>query len=114
MPQGIDEWPFACRDRTVSRNFGPPPPSPQDQKWVASQKRVAADVLATLDAFEEKRVLGAVRDFEEGGHRRQEIGNELLAHRHECAALGAIPELFKGCELHRSQTPKDVVQRLRA
>ena len=58
-----------------------------DQERILAEERVAADVLAALDALEQERVVGVLGDFQERRDRRQQVGDDLLADRHERAAL---------------------------
>src|SRR5262249_41668043 len=80
-------------------------PGAQDQEWILAKKRIAPDVLAALDALQQERVVGMLGDLEEGRDRRQEIGDDLLADRHERAASREVLELFKRSDFHRQQTP---------
>ena len=59
------------------------------------RKRVAADVLAAFDALQQERVVGVLGDLQERRHRRQQVGHDLLVHRHERAALRQLDELFE-------------------
>ena len=70
-------------------------PRAQDQERILAEERIAADVLATLDRLEQERVVGVLGDLEERRHRRQQVGDKLLADRHERAALGEIFEFFE-------------------
>ena len=74
----------------------------QDQERILAEERVAADVLAAFDAFEQKRVVGVLGDLQERRHRRQQIGDDLLADRHERAAPRQFLELFKRRDFHRA------------
>ena len=67
----------------------------QHQERVLTEERVAADVLAAFDALEQERVVGVLGDLEERRDRGQQVGDNLLAHRHEVAALGEIDELVE-------------------
>jgi len=60
-----------------------------------------SDLFATFDALKEKRVVGVLRDFQERGHRRQQVGNDFLDDRYEGAAPREIHELFERCLLHK-------------
>ncbi len=71
-----------------------------DEKWVLAEERVAADVLPALDAFEQERVVGVLGNLQERRDRRQQVGDDLLAHRHERAARGQFLELVERRELH--------------
>jgi hypothetical protein len=58
-------------------------------------------VLAALHAFEKEGVVGMLGDFEERRNRRQQVGDDFLADRHERPASGQILELIKRRDLHR-------------
>ena len=73
----------------------------QDQKRILAEERIPADVLAAFDAFEQERVVGVLGDLEERRHRRQQVGDDLLADRHERAAPRQFLEFFKRRDLHR-------------
>ena len=68
---------------------------PQDQERILAEKRIPADVLAAFDAFQEKRVVRVFGDLQERRDRREEVGDDLLAHRHERAAPGQLLELVE-------------------
>ena len=74
----------------------------QDQERILAEERVAADVLAAFDALEQERVVGVLGDLQERRHRRQQVGDDLLADRHERAAPRQFLELFKRRDFHRS------------
>ena len=57
-------------------------------------------MLAALDALEQEGVVGVLGDLEERRHRRQQVGDDLLADRHERAARGQLDELFERRLLH--------------
>ena len=67
----------------------------QDQERILAEERVAADVLAAFDALEQERVVGVLGDLEERRDRRQQVGDDLLADRHERAALRQLHEFFE-------------------
>ena len=62
---------------------------------------LATQALAAFHAFQEERVIGVLGDLEERGNRRQEIGHDFLADRHESAAPRQLLELFKRRDFHR-------------
>ncbi len=59
----------------------------QDQERVLAEEGVPADVLAALHALEQEGVVGVPGDLQKGRDRRQQVGHDLLADRHE-RALG--------------------------
>ena len=67
----------------------------QDHERVLAEERVAADVLAALDALEQERVVGVLRDLQERRHRRQQVRHDLAPHRHERAAPRQLHELLE-------------------
>ena len=67
----------------------------QDQERILAEERVAADVLAALDALEQERVVGVLGDLQKRRDRRQQVGDDLLAHRHERAAARQFLELLE-------------------
>ena len=73
----------------------------QDQERILAEERVAADVLAALDALEQERVVGVLGDLQERRHRRQQVGDDLLADRHERAAPRQLLEFLKRRDFHR-------------
>ncbi len=72
----------------------------QDQKRILPEEGIARDLLAALDALEEKRVVGVLRDLQKRRHRRQQVGDDLLDHRHERSAPRQLDELLERCLLH--------------
>ena len=58
---------------------------PEHEEGILAEERVARDALASLHALEEERVIGVLGDLEEGGHRRQQVGDDLLHDRDERA-----------------------------
>ena len=72
----------------------------QDQKRILAEERVAADVLAAFDALEQERVVGVLGNLEKRRHRRQQIGDDLLADRHERAAPRQFLEFLKRRDFH--------------
>jgi hypothetical protein len=64
----------------------------QHDKRILSEERVASDVLSTLHAFEQKRVVGVLGNPEERRHRRQQVGHELPDDGHERASLRELDE----------------------
>ena len=74
----------------------------QHQEGVLAEERVAGDLLATLDALEQEGVVGVLRDLEEGRDRRQQVGHDLLDHRHERAAPRQLHELVECRLLHNT------------
>ena len=75
---------------------------PQDQERILAEERVAPHLLAAFNRLEQERVVGMLRDLEEGGHRRQQVGDDLLVDRHERAALRELPEFVERRYVHRS------------
>ena len=75
-------------------------PSAQHEEWILAEEGVTADVFAAFHAFEQERVVGMLRDFQERGDRREQVGHDLAADGHEGAALGQLDELFERCLLH--------------
>ena len=73
----------------------------QDQERILAEERIAADVLAALDALEQERVVGVLGDLQERRHRRQQVGDDLLAHGHERAAPRQLLEFVKRRDFHR-------------
>ena len=104
-PQRLDERPLALRRHAAALDRRLAVPRAQDQERILAEERVAADVLAAFDAFEQERVVGVLGDLQERRHRRQQIGDDLLADRHERAAPRQFLELFKRRDFHRAQTP---------
>ena len=51
----------------------------QNQERILAEERIAPDVLAAFDALEQERVIGMLGDLQERRHRRQQIGDQLLA-----------------------------------
>ena len=76
-------------------NDRPTIPGPQHHERVLAQERVAGDVLPTLDALQQERVVGMFSNLEEGRYRCQEVRHHLLAYRDERALFGERGELFK-------------------
>ncbi len=74
---------------------------PQHEERVLAEERVARHLLAALDALEQERVIGMFRDAKEGRHRREQVGEEFAAHRHERAAAGEVDEFVEGGLGHR-------------
>src|SRR5450759_4673163 len=72
----------------------------QHEEGVFPQERIAADVLATFHALEEERVVRVLRDLQERGHRREQVGHDLLADRHERALRGQRGEFSERRDLH--------------
>ena len=72
----------------------------QHQERILAEERVARDLLAAFDALEQERVVGVLGDLEERRHRRQQVRDDLLDHRHERAAPRQLHELFEGRLLH--------------
>ena len=90
----------ALRSGPAALDRGLAVPRAQDEKRILAEERVAADVLAALDALEQERVVGVLGDLQERRDRRQEVGDDLLAHRHERAALRQFHELVERRQLH--------------
>ena len=61
---------------------------------------MATDVLAAFDAFQQEGVVGVLGDFQKGRDRRQQVGDDFLADRHEGAAPRQFRELFKRGDFH--------------
>ena len=68
---------------------------PEDEERILAQERIPADVLAAFHAFQEKRVVRVLGDFQERRDRREEVGHDLLDHRHERAAPGQLLEFVE-------------------
>ena len=100
--QRVDERPIALRRRAAALDRRPAVSRPQNQERILAEERVAADVLAALDALEQKRVVGVLGDLQERRDRREQIGDDLLAHRHERAAPRQLLELLKRRDFHRA------------
>ena len=78
--QRVDERPLARRSIAPPRSIVVlPSRRAQDQERILAEERVAADVLAAFDAFEQERVVGVLGDLEERRDRRQQVGDDLLA-----------------------------------
>ena len=73
----------------------------EHQKGILPEERVPADVLAAFHALEQERVVRVLGDFEKRRHRRQQIGDDLLADGNESPALRQLFEFFKRRDLHR-------------
>ena len=67
----------------------------QDKERILAEKRIAPDLLAAFDRFEQERMVGVFRDFEKRRHGCQKIGDDLLVDRHECAALVRAPGIHR-------------------
>ena len=104
-PQRLDERPLALGRHAAAIHRRLAVARAQDEERILAEERVAPDVLAALDAFEEEGVVGVLGDLQERGHRRQEIGDDLLAHGDERAAPRQLLEFVKRGDFHRAQTP---------
>ena len=57
-------------------------------------------MLAALDALEQERVVGVLGDLQKRRDRRQQVGDDLLADRHERAAPRQFLEFLKRRDFH--------------
>ena len=98
--QRLDEGPVAFRQlsRPLDRRLAVA--RAQDQERILAEERIPSDVLAAFHAFQEKRVVRVLGDLQERRDRREQVGDDLLAHRHERAAPGQLLELVERCDLH--------------
>ena len=67
----------------------------QHHERILAEERVPPDVLASLDAFQQKRVVGVLGNPEKSRNRRQQVGHELFDDRHERASLRQLDERFE-------------------
>ena len=100
LAQRVDERLLGVGGHAGALDHGLAVAAAQDQERILAEERVAPDVLAALDALEQERVVGMLGDLEERRHRRQQVGHELLHHRHERGPLGQVHELFERRLLH--------------
>ena len=68
-----------------------PPSRAQDQKRILAEERVAADVLAPFDAFEQERVVGILGDLQERRDRREQVRDDFLADRARTFPARPVP-----------------------
>ena len=101
-PERIDERLLALARRAAAIDRRLAVARAEDEERILAEERVAADVLAAFDALEQKRVVGVLGDLQERRHRRQQVGDDLLADRHERAALRQLLECLKRRDLHRA------------
>ena len=73
---------------------------PQHEERILAEERIARDLLAAFHALEQERVVGVLGDLQERRHRRQQVRDDLLDHRHERAAPRQLHELFERRLLH--------------
>ena len=104
LAQRVDERLVAVGGHAGLLDHGLAVAAAQDQERILAEERIAPDVLAAFDALEQEGVIGMLGDLEERRHRRQQVGDQLLAHRHERGALGQVHELFKRRLLHCSSS----------
>jgi hypothetical protein len=93
--QRLDERAIALRHHAAALQRQAAVVRAQDQERILSQEGVPAHVLASFDAFEEERVVGVLGDLQERRDRRQQIGDDFLAHGHERAAARQLLEFLK-------------------
>jgi hypothetical protein len=67
----------------------------ENQERVLAEERIAADMFAAFHALQQEGVVGVFGNLEKGRHRRQQVGNQLLADRHECPAPRQFLELVE-------------------
>ena len=101
LAERLDERTLALGDGARPLDRRPAAARAEDQERILAEKRIARHVLAALDAFEQKGVVCVLGDLQERRHRRQQIGDDLLAHRHKRAAARQLLELLKRRDLHR-------------
>ena len=58
----------------------------QPQKRPHSQKRIASNFFSAFDRFQQKGIGLSVRDGQEGGNRREQIGRDRFRHRNQRGA----------------------------
>ena len=102
LARGRDERLVRFRRLAGAVDGRPAAARPQDQERILAEERVAPHLLAAFHRFEQERVVGMLGDLEEGGHRRQKVGHDLLVDRHERPALRELPEFVEGRYMHRS------------
>ena len=101
LAQRLDERTIAVGDGAVALERGMAVARPQNQERVLAEERIAPDVLAAFDALQQERVIGVLGDLQERRHRRQQIGDDLLADRDKRAAPRQFREFFKRRDFHR-------------
>ena len=107
-PGTIGDWNSVISSRSTSINGscalghgagrfdrGPPFRPRTIEERVFAEKRVPPDVLAALDALEQKRVVGVFRDLQKRRHGREQVRHDLAAHGHERAMLRQLDELVE-------------------
>jgi len=67
----------------------------KDEKRILAEERIAADVLAALDGFEQERIVRVLGDLEERRHRRQQVRHDLLVDGDERPALRQLLEFLE-------------------
>ena len=97
----LDERPIAPGRCTTAIERGAAVPGPQNQERILAKERIAPHMLASFHALQEKGVVGVLGDLQERRYRREQIGDDLLAHGHERAAPGQLLELVKRRSFHR-------------
>ncbi len=90
----------ALRRRSRSLERGPALPRAQDQEGILPEEGVSRHLFPTLDALKKERVVGVLGNLEERGDRRQQVGDDLLDHRHERASPRQLDELLERGLLH--------------
>ena len=102
LPQHVDE-----RLGIFTRHAGPlddrlAVARPKRDERVLAEERIPGDLLSSFHALEQKRVVRVLCDLQECGHRREQIGDDLLHDRDERSPPRQIDELFEGRLLHAS------------
>jgi hypothetical protein len=100
-PERLDERPIALGSLPTSIDRRLAIASAEDQKRILAEERIASHMLAAFDAFQQERVVRVLGDLQERRDRRQQVGDDFFAHRHESAAPRQFLELFKRRDSHR-------------
>ena len=78
-------------------------PGPEHEERILAEEGVPGYVLSPFDTLEEERVIRVLSDFQKRGQRRQQVGPDLLADRHERATRG---QLLKRLERGVAHAPR--------